>query len=1118
MLHLKILIIFEIIIFWGSFSFVQGIPGDKALIIGALKPPSFISVKEIPNNSASSFDNFTLKFTPEIPLIFSLASDPKNSVVFAAIMNGIYIFKNFSILQNSVIELPTEYRGRSIAYGQIAFDFVSNNIYWCDSLLNWIALKPAYSFKNTIYKVIIHKDLVLPEGLAVDPEDGLIFFSDNDHNARIEKAFLDGQNRVSIVYKGLSKVSSLTVDTANNKLYWADSSRLTLEGCNYDGSNRRVIRRLNDVLVSGLTYHQNILHAVSSSTNLMFGVNTTSGYLLYSRKLPTLQPFAITLYDNEPPVTFNDPCSTLNCQHMCVNTQSGPKCLCSEGFDLNSDNKTCTDASIFYAKGFIVSNASMFVMHEIIANGQKVQDNIIKYIPGTIIESLAIDSNLDIIYLVDGKSSSLKKYNIRSNQLITLTSISASTDLIFDWIANLLGWIEPRLSSIQSFSVNSQITDTIYSSLQNPESLTVDPYTGELYWIVGAPEKSIVRGSWTRNAPKVLISAANLNSPRSLQFDVTSQRLYWLEHTFIKSSKANGSDIKSHINTKGAKKIFAYKGYFVWINEDDLHFHIANTFQAEYTLPTLQNPRDAAVFDSSLQDDKRGTCHILNGGCEEICLPVENGRRCECDIGLKLQPDQSCDSDLFSSNFILVTDFSHGRILQIDLQNGTVVKLPLSVNKATGLAFDKSTMKLFFSDNSTKTITSTALHGRDTEVFYTPGFAYAASLDIDYSTGNLYYTAVGPTASQSYIGVVHRTTAIHKTLLNNMGIPHDITLCPSKGYFFWTEIGNKTKIGRAIMDGTTPTYIATRGIEMPNGLTADCSASRLFWTDGFLNRIEFSNFNGENRHVLASDSDAFINDIVIQGRYLFYTAWNRQSITKIDKITGSTVQFMSDHPEFGRLDSLDIYADEMRDVSSNCSIKNGLCSTFCFPTPTGRTCGCQDNVNLQSDQVTCEGVVRCQTLQRNLNFTDCLPYPGQSCNVNCKTGYQLVINRTVSCGSDGQWIPSTDTICKGKESTSEARQSGMIYIYMNAVLSAVGAIVVSMVIVGFTCLMKRKINNTRKTAKTSSSSTRHDTTSTFESHGYTSDEEEHYHTIDPVYDTMHDGYNEPRNPYLVVLE
>lgn len=39
---------------------------------------------------------------------------------------------------------------------------------------------------------------------------------------------------------------------------------------------------------------------------------------------------------------FTDPCSTLNCQHMCVNTLSGPKCLCSEGFDLDSNGNTCT--------------------------------------------------------------------------------------------------------------------------------------------------------------------------------------------------------------------------------------------------------------------------------------------------------------------------------------------------------------------------------------------------------------------------------------------------------------------------------------------------------------------------------------------------------------------------------------------------------------------------------------------------------------------------------------------------------------------------------------------------------------------------------------------------------
>ena len=40
------------------------------------------------------------------------------------------------------------------------------------------------------------------------------------------------------------------------------------------------------------------------------------------------------------------------------------------------------------------------------------------------------------------------------------------------------------------------------------------------------------------------------------------------------------------------------------------------------------------------------TCEILNGGCEEICIPVANGRRCECDIGQQLQDDFTCDSSM----------------------------------------------------------------------------------------------------------------------------------------------------------------------------------------------------------------------------------------------------------------------------------------------------------------------------------------------------------------------------------------------------------------------------------------------------------------------------------------
>ena len=83
-----------------------------------------------------------------------------------------------------------------------------------------------------------------------------MFFSDNGPTPRIEKANLDGQDREVIVYTGLSRVFSLSLDVLNNKLYWVDIVRHTIEVCDYDGSNRRVIRRMNGVQLTDLFYYQ----------------------------------------------------------------------------------------------------------------------------------------------------------------------------------------------------------------------------------------------------------------------------------------------------------------------------------------------------------------------------------------------------------------------------------------------------------------------------------------------------------------------------------------------------------------------------------------------------------------------------------------------------------------------------------------------------------------------------------------------------------------------------------------------------------------------------------------------------------------------------------------------
>ena len=62
--------------------------------------------------------------------------------------------------------------------------------------------------------------------------------------------------------------------------------------------------------------------------------------------------------------------------------------------------------------------------------------------------------------------------------------------------------------------------------------------------------------------------------------------------------------------------------------------------------------------------------------------------------------------DVMTDNFILVADFSHGRILQIDIVTGEMTKLAVDVRKCSGVAFDTKTSELFYADAVQKNIKS----------------------------------------------------------------------------------------------------------------------------------------------------------------------------------------------------------------------------------------------------------------------------------------------------------------------------------------------------------------------------------------------------------------------------
>ena len=89
--------------------------------------------------------------------------------------------------------------------------------------------------------------------------------------------------------------------------------------------------------------------------------------------------------------------------------------------------------------------------------------------------------------------------------------------------------------------------------------------------------------------------------------------------------------------------------------------------------------------------------------------------------------------EILRTEFIIVTDFSHKRLLQISMQNGSIVKLPISV-KSPGMAVDKTAKKLYFTDIEEKTIQVSTLFGENTSTFYATGIFFFVSFEITISS------------------------------------------------------------------------------------------------------------------------------------------------------------------------------------------------------------------------------------------------------------------------------------------------------------------------------------------------------------------------------------------------
>ena len=137
---------------------------------------------------------------------------------------------------------------------QIAVDWASNNWYFLDDtreLIQLCSFKTSHHHQKNLFlcKTILSVHLSKPRGIALDPSEGIMFFTIwGSDPSSLSRASLDGEARTVLVDSKIVYPYGLTLDFPMKRIYWVDTY------LDYIGIKEMCILKKNN---REITFHKN---------------------------------------------------------------------------------------------------------------------------------------------------------------------------------------------------------------------------------------------------------------------------------------------------------------------------------------------------------------------------------------------------------------------------------------------------------------------------------------------------------------------------------------------------------------------------------------------------------------------------------------------------------------------------------------------------------------------------------------------------------------------------------------------------------------------------------------------------------------------------------------------
>ncbi|XP_057339839.1 low-density lipoprotein receptor-related protein 4-like isoform X2 [Microplitis mediator] len=533
----------------------------------------------------------------------------------------------------------------------LVVDSIGRKLYWTDAGLNSIEVS---ELDGSNRKVLIWSGLDNPRAIALHYKLGLMFWTGWGQNARIERANMDGQERMTVISEDLVWPNGLTVDVATNKLYWNDAKRKVIEFSDLDGTNRKVLVKSVQhpyglALMNGFIYWSDWMTKAIHQANKTTGADAK---ILVDKLDGIMDVHTITPRDTDD---VQDACIKKRCSHLCLRNPHGASCACPTGI---------------LGFGQTLDNCHEFPINSLFLTGQKGLARISLDTPemrditlptdDRIVQPDSVDFywNEHIIFFADESYRGNGNKVIRSGKMSKITDgfpvVTEKSDSYFlfavDWISGNIYFTDQRRSTIEVIHRGGFNRMTLINDTEDTEhwfaSIALFPKLGYIFWCRLGKNSNIQRAYLDGSNRRVIVSN-NLADPNGLTIDYDNRKLYWadMRNNRIEMSDLNGNYRVQLIAAADNPYGLTLLGdYIYWIGHLGTSSSLkradkatgSNRINIRTSMSVITNIR---AVSASLQKGWN-PCAEGNGGCTHYCFFVKKNYTCACPVGA--ENDFSC--------------------------------------------------------------------------------------------------------------------------------------------------------------------------------------------------------------------------------------------------------------------------------------------------------------------------------------------------------------------------------------------------------------------------------------------------------------------------------------------